>query len=165
MKILDDIIAALEVEILGYRNSFGAEPKVFQPAVINIVGQFALLIDPEASRALPLVATMDVDAFLEGDWPIKKAFRRILTAMGLEYDELSEEVWLPPGSVFLEYYRSPFLTVNYLDPLSTLTSKAVKAREKNRPLIRNALAHYGPELVTRIAQFNVDINFFSDESK
>ena len=106
------------------------------------------------------IATRDFDAILRGDWFAIAALRSILSANGLVYDELSEEIWLPTFSTFIPYYRSSHLEVSYLDPLPTLTSKSIKAKEKNRFLIRDALTVLGETLEQAIIHCGGDISFF-----
>jgi len=79
------------------------------------------------------------------------------------YDELSAEVWIPDEAEFITYYDSDDLSVCYLDPLSALTSKAVKAKEKNRPLIVKALKYYGKRLADKIREYG-DLDFFVDKN-
>jgi hypothetical protein len=86
--------------------------------------------------------------------------RSILKSKGLVYDELSKEIWLPDNAIFIPYYSSENLTVSYLDPISALTSKAIKAREKNRFLIRRALEVFGKALTQEITRYGGDLNYF-----
>ena len=80
----------------------------------------------------------------------------------LAYDELSKEIWLPERSTFLPYYRTESLLVSYLDPISALTSKAIKAKEKNRFLVREALRVFGGPLAQEIIRYGGDINYFEN---
>lgn len=129
------------------------------PLEVKVLGQMSLLMDPIGIKLNP-IATRDFDAILRGDWLAIAALRSILSANGLVYDELSEEIWLPKFSTFIPYHRSPHLEVSYLDPLSTLTSKAIKAKEKNRFLIRDALTVLGEPLEQAIIHCGGDISFF-----
>lgn len=128
---------------------------------IQIIGQMSLLMNEEVASRIHLVRTNDVDALLKGKWGETKVFRDVLKSKGLEFDELSREVWFPEDAQFIEYYDSPYVKVSYLDPISALTSKAIKAKEKNKGLITDALKIYGDRLAARITSYGGDISFFS----
>ncbi|RIL08836.1 MAG: hypothetical protein DCC75_07930 [Proteobacteria bacterium] len=129
-------------------------------AVVSLLGQFGLLAHPEASKRLLLAATHDVDALIEADWLVRSIFIEALKEYGLVYDELSCEAWIPPGSDFETIYSSPALEIRCLTPLAILTSKAVKAKERNAPLIRYALGQYGEPLARLIAEHGGDLDYF-----
>jgi len=135
-KRIDQINAERQIEGLPFLPALG----------VRVLGQMSLWLDARASSSLHLVRTNDLDALLEGDWLCKLEFKRILEIHGLVYDELSSEIWIPPGSTFRLFYESHHIKCEYLDPLSTLLSKALKAPDKNSTLIREALQIYGPEL-------------------
>lgn len=126
---------------------------------IKILGQMSLLMDPSAKNINP-TATRDLDALIIGDFVAANALRSILKSKGLVYDELSKEIWLPDNAQFIPYYNSDNLIVSYLDPISALTSKAIKAKEKNRFLIRRALGIFGEALALEICKYGGDINYF-----
>lgn len=83
----------------------------------------------------------------------------------MELDDLSTEIWIPPDATFNNYYQSAVLIVSYLDSVSALTSKAVKAKEKNLILIREALDAYGEKLSSNISKYGGDIEFFRSTTK
>src|ERR1700678_2491105 len=99
-----------------------------------------LLANPRVSAILHLAQTADVDAFLKMDWSVKEEMKKLLAETGLIYDEDSPWIWIPKGAAFEPLLALPNLTVLILDPESALVSKAVKAPEKNKALIREALA-------------------------
>jgi hypothetical protein len=77
---------------------------------------------------------------------------------------LSGEIWIPADEEkYITFYDSETLQVNYLAPLPTLISKAVKAPIKNRPLIRRALKHFGERLRECIEKYGGDISQFEHE--
>lgn len=165
MELIKQVIEELEKAIIEELDSYDDKDISFAKTEIKILGQFALLLDEEASKNLPLVATMDVDALLKGEWFVQKTLRDSLKAKGLEYDELSGEIWIPKGEEFITYYDSEYLKLSYLDPISTLTSKAIKAKEKNRPLLKEALAYYGDKLSNRIKNHGGDLEYFTSENE
>lgn len=58
----------------------------------------------------------------------------------LTYDKDSDLIFIPKGSKFCSFASFKNLVVEVIDPESALVSKAVKAPEKNKPLIRAAIA-------------------------
>lgn len=152
-KILIDIISSLErlIETTNFERSKDNLPGI-QKIEIKILGQFSLIADPEASAKLPLVATRDFDALVKGDWNARTLLKIALAEFSLEYDDLSKEIWLPDEAKFIEIHDTNTLKVSYLRPLDALTSKAVKAPEKNRNLILKSLEVY-PELKIRIQKY------------
>lgn len=107
---------------------------------IRLLGQMCPLADPRISAVLHLAQTADVDAFLQMDSFVKEELKKLLAEAGLFFDEDSTLVWIPEGATFEPLFSLPNLTVLALDPESALVSKAVKAPEKNKVLIREALA-------------------------
>ena len=107
------------------------------------MGQMSLLTNRTISAQIKLIGTVDVDASIDGgpySW-VGKKFAQILAAKGLELDKYADEIWLPKNATFQKVFSGKILTCLRLDPLDALVSKAVKAPEKNRILIRQALVH------------------------
>ncbi|MFH1263303.1 MAG: hypothetical protein V1495_07685 [Pseudomonadota bacterium] len=130
---------------------------------LRILGQCSLLLHPDKLLAqLSLFATADVDALVDAHHFVKQAFQQILEEHGLQYDEDSEKVWLPPGSTFTTILSTPRLECQVLDPLYSLTSKAIKAKEKNRLLIRDALQIFGEPLRKLVEKFGGDCGYFQN---
>ncbi len=136
----------------------------FPECEISIVGQMSLLANEEVSAVLTLVGTVDIDALLKKvDHPIKLKFLELIKSQGLVYDEDSEKVWLPPESKFSPLFELHNFSVSILDPESALVSKAIKAKEKNRILIQEAIAAgMFPSIVDRITACGGDLKYFSD---
>ncbi len=107
---------------------------------IQLLGQMCLLVNPRVSAILHLAQTADLDAFLRMDAFVKEELKKLLAEAGLIYDEDSTLVWIPDEAIFEPLFALTNLTVLALDPESALVSKAVKAPEKNKALIREALA-------------------------
>ena len=137
MDLIQNVMALLDAELADINRERGLEDLPSLKTVeIKILGQMSLLMDPSAKDINP-TATRDLDALIVGDFVAADKLRSILKSKGLVYDELSKEIWLPDNAIFIPYYSSENLAVSYLDPISALTSKAIKAREKNRFLTRN----------------------------
>ena len=161
MKLMDEVIDELEKSIRDEdmeRASLGA------PRVVNfelkVLGQVSLIMDEAASKLLPLARTMDLDATVQGDTFSQIRLTQILKEKGMQLDHLSSEIWIPPTAFFKPYYTSERLHVTYIDPISALVTKAVKAKEKNKLLVREALKIYGEELSTPIQKYGGDLEFF-----
>jgi hypothetical protein len=164
MKLLDEILAELEEAIKrinSERESLGLP--VLYKVKIRVLGQFSLLADKQTAASISLAATVDLDALIEGDWIIEEELRRILRTKGLVLDELSREIWIPEGSEFLPYYESSRINCIYLDPFAAIVSKAVKAREKNRILVRDAIDLYGQRLIHEIRKYGIDPEYFTKD--
>jgi hypothetical protein len=161
--LLESLIASLEKE-LGLQNKERARdelPRIAKARLV-VLGQFSLLSDPELSRRLPLAATMDFDAWIEGEWCVRAMLKRILAEKGLAYDELSAEIWMPKETTYRTIHDSEMLKVQISDVISTLVSKAVKAPEKNRILVREALKIFGSPLSKAIVRHGGDLEFFRE---
>ena len=159
MKLIDKIINDLEEQLRLRREELGGDSSS-NKIEIQMLGQMSLLMNKDITTKLTLAHTKDVDALLKGKSGESQVFRKVVKSNGLEFDELSEEVWIPKDAKFLEYYDSPYVKVTYLDPISALTSKAIKAKEKNRILVRDGLKIFGDTLATKIASNGGDIEYF-----
>jgi hypothetical protein len=128
-------------------------------ARIRLLGQISLLVDEGTSTALHLTQTADVDALLSMDHAAKEELKKLLKDRSYIYDEDSNLVWIPDGSTF--FVNLDNLEVEFIDPESALVSKAVKAPEKNRQLIRQAIASEAyPSLVDRILKLGGSLEEF-----
>ena len=119
-------------------------------------------------RVLTLQRTNDIDAILrENDWNIKRILNReILPKHGLHLDSQSEDIWIPPGAKFEMFHDFRFVRVKLLDAESALVSKEVKAKEKNKVLIIDAIASAEfPTLVERFETNGGDLKYFAGDEK
>ena len=107
---------------------------------VRLLGQMSLMSQKEVSATLSLTQTGAVDALLTMDHLIQKEFKNLLLEHGLVYDEDSYLIWIPPGANFRGLFRFENIEVDVIDPESALVSKAVKAPQKNKQLIREAIA-------------------------
>jgi hypothetical protein len=157
-QILRDLDERIETENERRRaNESAAYPKM----KILLLGQMGLFAHPDRLQAkLRLVGTVDVDAKVEATHGVMQLFEKTLESHGLEYDRDSHLVWIPAQSTQTTLFETPRLKCDVLDPLYVLTSKAVKAREKNRVLIKQALALYGRELEDLIRKHGGEPDYF-----
>ena len=161
MELINQILLDLEQKIAHeHAQRMGDEFRTISKTKITILGQFSLLANPKVSALLTLTATVDVDALIQGDWKIIASFKEILTKYGLHYDEDSALIWIPEGSKFDIIYDSPTLICEVIDPMHAILSKAIKARERNKILVRDAIAVFGKPLVELIKKFGGDPEFF-----
>lgn len=135
--------------------------RLIQKALIRVLGQTSLLIQPELTYQLSLVQTGDLDAKLDAEHVVKTRLKEILPEYKFLYDEDSEMVFIPDGSSFTEFADLSLVNVLVIDPESALVSKAVKAPDKNRQLIREAITSGDyKSLVERIIKEGGDLKNF-----
>ena len=80
---------------------------------------------------------------------------------GLIYDEDSHLTWIPAKTKEVQLFRFKNIDVKLIDAESTLVSKAIQAPQKNKQLIRQAIASDKfPDLVDRIIGNNGKLDFF-----
>jgi len=154
-KQLDKLVEAENLE----RRENGAP--ILQNAEVRLLGQASLLVNSRVSAVLSLALTGDLDALLKMESFTKESLKKILHQHGLVYDEDSHLVWIPDGAVFEELLVFENVIVKIIDPESALVSKAVKAPQKNKQLVRQAIASGEfPRLAARIICHGGDLEFF-----
>lgn len=164
-ELISEVTSKLSAENIERRESGVPELPLYG---IKILGQMSLLMDPDASKLLPLAMTVDLDALLTGSRQesyLRTILKEILNKRGLDYDDLSSEIWLPSDAIFIKYFENHLLIVERLDPISALTSKAIKAPEKNKELLRHALGVYGEPLKQKILQHGGSLDLFNRRTK
>lgn len=114
---------------------------------------------------LHLVATSDFDGLLRGEVPTADIFKVCVQKAGFTYDEQSEFIWLPEETEYEVLYESELLMMDSPKPIYLIVSKAVKAREKNRQLIIDAIATFDDQLFELLEKYEVDLEFFLGEQK
>lgn len=120
---------------------------------IHVLGQTSLLVQPEFTYELSLTQTGDLDALLEAENFVKERLKIILLENGFVYDEDSPYIFIPTKTKYSNFLMLPTLEVVVIDPESALVSKAVRAPEKNKFLIRQAIASKNyPNLAERIIE-------------
>ncbi len=159
---LHEIFAELDrrIEILAKERVETGGLKIAK-AEIRVLGQMSLLANTEVSSQIALAETADLDALLRTEYIVERELRRILKDHGFIYDESSNEIWIPAGARFEALFEFPNVVVTRIDPESALVSKAVKAKEKNKILLRQALASENfPGLAERIKNAGGDLEYF-----
>jgi len=106
---------------------------------VLILGQTSLLLDKKLSAKLGLLQTADLDAKLQMEYFVKSQLKELLKERGLVYDEDSEKIFIPRGSLELDLFDFKNVVVKRLDSESVIVSKAVKAPQKNRQLIQSSV--------------------------
>jgi hypothetical protein len=115
----------------------------------RIVGQAALF---EANIDIEMATTIDVDAFHDAESLVVAQLSEILRQNGLEYDELSNEIWMPEETKYTDLYRGANVTVLVAMPEFVLLSKAKMALAKNKVLLREYIASGPPESFFSLCQ-------------
>ena len=163
MKELESVFVDLDKRLKAYADECSQlGGRQIEDSKLRILGQTSLLLNPSVVSKLMPFATKDVDALILGESSVcRKFFKEVLATKGLVYDDLSKEIWLPRNSKFTEIFRGVKLSVEVIDPISTLVSKAVKAPDKNQLLIERGIEVFGDKLVDELKFYNVDIDRFS----
>lgn len=158
-KLFHDLDLRVDAENKKRQESGAATISI---AEIKVLGQTSLLAQPEFTFDLDLAQTGDLDALLRCDHFIKAELKKILPKYHLIYDDDSELIFIPKGSEFSHLSQFKNLIVKVIDPESALVSKAVKAPEKNKQLVRAALAGGKfPTLAERIINEGGSLEFFT----
>ena len=140
-------------------------PKIAR-AEIRILGQMSLLANETVTSIVALAETGDLDAILRTEYVVEKELKAILKKHGLVYDETSNEIWIPNEAKFESLFDLKNVFVSRIDAESALVSKAVKAPNKNRTLIQDALSSGGfPKLAQRIEKEGGNLAYFLENSE
>lgn len=156
LEVFTKLDQSVEKENLRRRND-GVLP--LKRSKVIILGQMSLLVDSKVAARLALAQTGDMDAKLDMDFFVKQELKKFLAEKGLVYDEDSDKIFIPKNSSELELFEFRNVVVKRLDPESVLVSKAVKAPDKNRPLIQDATASLVfPNMLSRIEEEGGDLD-------
>jgi hypothetical protein len=160
-KIFTDLDQAVELEnIQRLKDGTLAIPK----SEIILFGQMSLMVNESVAESLNLAQTGDMDAILQMDFFVKEKLVDLLEPKGLVYDEDSHLAWIPENAKKVELFNFKNIEVKLIDPESALVSKAIYAPQKNKQLIRQAIASGRfPDLVDRIIENNGELEFFLEE--
>ena len=130
-----------------------------RPCTVRVLGQTALL---EARVALRLAATRDIDVRADYDDGVRREFERLLAAAGRELDPVAHQIWMPRETRYLEFYEGKFVRLLLAEPAAVLVSKALKAPQKNAPLITEYLAlGPTPRFLALAKKYEVDLEQFT----
>jgi len=157
---LERVVKRFEVEVSKLNQDRRAGP--FGTLKVRVLGQQALLIRRASLSGLRLLATTDFDAVLNGEPPLEDIFKRFLREEGLTYDEQSPLIWLPEETKCETIYKSEIIEVEGPLPIYLIVSKAVKAPEKNKLLVTQAIEVFGDEFLGMLEKYGADINYFID---
>ena len=157
-KIFTDLNLAVELENFQ-RLKDGT--LIIPKSEVLLLGQMSLMLNESVAAFLNLIQTADMDAKLRMDYFTKNKLLDLLKAKGLVYDEDSHLVWIPENTKVIELFRFKNIEVKLIDAESILLSKAIHAPQKNKQLIRQAIASGKfPDLVDRIIENNGKLDFF-----
>jgi hypothetical protein len=156
--ILRNVIFAYEKEVrkLNKSRSSPFENKL----KVTVLGQQGLLIRKDKMKNLHLVMTTDFDGNLRGEPPLGDIFKKKLKEFGLTYDEKSQYIWLPDETEYEGIYESDVIFLDSPLPIYLITSKALKAPEKNKQLVISAIEEYGEDLLKLFDKYKVDMTKF-----
>ena len=131
---------------------------LFKKVEIKVLGQTALI---EANIELYLLATMDVDAYMNCEFEIRKKFDELLQEDGRHLDPDSKLVWMPEETKYQEFYLGKMLKVSLAQAEFVLLSKALKAPAKNKAIIVEYLAKGASPLFQKLAvKYELDLEQF-----
>ncbi len=161
-KIFTDLNQAVEFENLQrLKEGTLTIPK----SEVLLLGQMSLMLNESVVKILNLIQTGDMDAKLRMDYFTKNKLLELLEANGLVYDEDSHLIWIPENAKVIELFNFNNIEVKLIDAESTLVSKAIHAPQKNKLLIRQAIAiDKFPDLVDRIIENNGKLDFFLEDN-
>ncbi len=156
--ILSNIINKFETRIQEMNSVRHAG--VFRQMQVTVLGQQGLLIRQASLKELSIINTTDFDGLLNGEPPLEDIFKNIIREEGLSYDEQSKYIWLPEETTYELIYKSEFIEVLSPLPIYLIVSKAVKAPEKNRQLVLQAIEYYQDSLIELLEKYGADLNYF-----
>ena len=161
-KIFTDLNQAVELENL-HRLKEGT--LTIPKSEVLLFGQMSLMLNESVATILNLIQTGDMDAKLRMDYFTKTKLLELLEENGLVYDEDSHLVWIPENAKVIDLFKFKNIEVKLIDAESTLVSKAIHAPQKNKQLIRQAIASGNfPDLVDRIIENNGKLDFFLEDN-
>ncbi len=78
----------------------------------------------EAKLDIEIAATADVDAFNDAEYSVVAKLNELLLQEGLEYDQLSNEIWMPVENVYRDIFRGHWVIALLAQPEFVMLSKA-----------------------------------------
>ena len=161
-KIFTDLNQAVEIENLQrLKEGTLTIPK----SEVLLFGQMSLMLNELVVKILNLIQTGDMDAKLRMDYFTKNKLLDLLKENGLVYDEDSHLIWVPKNAKVIELFKFKNIEVKLIDAESTLVSKAIHAPQKNKQLIRQAIASGKfPDLIDRILENNGKFDFILEDN-
>lgn len=127
----------------------------------KMVGQIALF---EAGLNLNIAMTQDFDAFTNARPPVIEKLDALLKANGLAYDQLSDQIWMPDETVYLDLYDGNWVSASRASPEFIMVSKAKWSMKKNKSLLREYIASGPPPQFLKLCtKYNIDLKPLLDE--
>ena len=161
-KIFKELNQAVEIE---NRQRIKDGTLAIPKSEVILFGQMSLMLNESVATILNLIQTGDMDAELQMDYFTKNKLMELLEANGLVYDEESHLIWIPENAKAIDLFKFKNIEVKLIDAESILVSKAVRAPQKNRQLIRQAIASGKfPDLVDRIIENKGNLDFFLEDN-
>jgi len=161
-KIFTELNQAVEFE---NRRRLKEGTLIIPKSEVIIFGQMSLMLNEFIEPILTLIQTGDMDAKLRMDFFTKRKLMDLLEANGLVLDEDSHLIWIPEDAREIELFNFKNIQVHLIDAESTLVSKAIHAPQKNKQLIRQAIASgQFPNLVDRILENKGEIDLFIEDN-
>ena len=161
-KIFTDLNQAVELE---NRQRLKEGTLTIPKSEVLLFGQMSLMLNESVVKILNLVQTADMDAKLHMDYFTKNKLMELLKENGLVYDEDSHLIWIPENAKIIELFKFKNIEVKLIDAESTLVSKAIHAPQKNKQLIRQAMASGRfPDLIDRIVENNGNLDLILEDN-
>ena len=130
--------------------------RLLPKSIFRVVGQAALL---EANVQFNVAATVDVDVLNNAKHEVVAKLSELLMTEGLELDPLSNEIWMPLETKYIEIFKGVWVTAMRAETEFIMVSKALKAPTKNRVLLRNYIATRPPLSFFKMCEkYKVDLN-------
>lgn len=128
-----------------------------RPCSIRLLGQAALLEHAEKFN-FPIAATHDIDVYANYDYPVEKKFEALVKRHGWALDPVGHEAWMPPETKWQEVYQGEYVRGSVAEPDFVFLAKALKAPEKNRPLLTEFIASGASKRFFRLAKkYKIDL--------
>lgn len=142
--MLADIFARLDQWVANENQAAKSEGlRTIPKSVFKVVGQAALM---EAKLEFSVATTVDVDILNNAKHEVVAKLNELLVAEGLELDPLSNEIWMPDETKYIDLYRGDWTHAVLAETPYIMVSKALKSPEKNKILLRNYIAHRPPKI-------------------
>lgn len=101
--MLAEIFAELDQWVADENKSAGINGfRSIPRSVFRVVGQAALM---EAELDFSIATTVDVDVLNNAKHEVVAKLSELLTAEGLELDPLSNEIWMPDETIYVDIYK------------------------------------------------------------
>ncbi len=154
---LDAVFERLEQWVTAENKSATIEGFQLLPkSDFRVVGQTALL---EANLQFNIASTVDVDVLNNAKHEVVAKLSELLIAEGLELDPLSNEIWMPSETRYLEIFRGDWIEATRAETEYIMVSKALKAPTKNKVLLRNYIATRPPDSFFKMCEkYKIDLS-------